>query len=102
MKFSTNFKETSFWLNPPLPAKSFTTNFPPAKTDVLVIGGGYTGTTAAIRLRQAGTQVALIDMGKLATTASARIGRMTLAGLSEGLVSDLWERLSASIKRLRL
>jgi len=93
MKFSTNFKETSFWLNPPLPAKSFTTKSPPAKTDVLVIGGGYTGTTAAIRLKQAGVQVTLIDREKLATTASARNGGMTLTGLSEGLVSDLWERL---------
>lgn len=57
----------------------------PDKTDVLVIGGGYTGTAAAIRLKQAGVQVTLIDGEKLGTTASARNGGMTLTGLSEEL-----------------
>ena len=52
--------------------------FPPlqgeATADVCIIGGGYTGTTAAIRLKQAGVQVTLIDKEKLGTTASARNG----------------------------
>jgi heterodisulfide reductase subunit A-like polyferredoxin len=59
-------------------AKPFSAIPLPAKTEVLVIGGGYTGTTAAIRLRQAGVQLALIDMEKLWATASARNGGMTL------------------------
>jgi ribulose 1,5-bisphosphate synthetase/thiazole synthase len=80
----TNYKETSFWLDPPLLSKPFTANLLPAKTDVLVIGGGYSVTTAAIRLRQAGGQVAMIDREKLGTTASARNGGMTLTSLSAG------------------
>jgi glycine/D-amino acid oxidase-like deaminating enzyme len=87
MKLSETFKEIPYWLDPPQLAKSFTANPLPAKTDVLVIGGGYTGTTAAIRLKQAGVQVALIDREKLGTTASARNGGMTLTGLSEGLAT---------------
>jgi glycine/D-amino acid oxidase-like deaminating enzyme len=83
----TNYKEVPFWLDPPLLSKAFPATPLPARTDVLIIGGGYTGTTAAIRLRQAGVQVVLIDKEKLGTTASARNGGMTLTGLSEGSVT---------------
>ncbi|CAB1059128.1 hypothetical protein D1BOALGB6SA_3886 [Olavius sp. associated proteobacterium Delta 1] len=82
---SKNFKEIPYWLDPPPLTKSFSTNSLPARTDVLVIGSGYTGTAAAIRLKQAGVDVTLIDMAKLGTAASARNGGMTLTGLSEGL-----------------
>jgi glycine/D-amino acid oxidase-like deaminating enzyme len=87
MKLSETFKEVPYWLDPPLLEKSFNTNPLPDRTDVLVIGGGYTGTTASIRLKQAGVQVTLIDKEKLGTTASARNGGMTLTGLSEGLAT---------------
>lgn len=87
MRSGANYKEIPFWLDPPLLTKSYTDRPLPAKTEVLVIGGGYTGTTAAIRLRQAGVRVALIDMEKLGTTASARNGGMTLTGLSEELAT---------------
>ncbi len=85
IKLSENFQEIPFWLDPHPLTKSFTDNSLPVKTDVLVIGGGYTGTTAAIRLKQAGVQVTLIDREKLGTLASARNGGMTLTGLSEWL-----------------
>jgi glycine/D-amino acid oxidase-like deaminating enzyme len=74
-----------YWLDPAPLTKSFSETALPDKTDVLVIGGGYTGTTAAIRLKQAGLQVTVIDSEKLGTTASARNGGMTVNGLSEGL-----------------
>ncbi len=85
MVLSDNFKEIPYWLDPPPLTESFTDKPPPDKTDVLVIGGGYTGMTAAIRLKQAGVNVSLIDAEKLGTTASARNGGMTLTGLSKGL-----------------
>jgi len=85
MKFSANFKELPYWLDPPPLAKSFAANPLPSRTDVLVIGSGYTGTTAAIRLKQAGVQVTLIDTLKLGTAASARSGGMALTGLTQGL-----------------
>jgi glycine/D-amino acid oxidase-like deaminating enzyme len=77
--------EMPYWLDPAPLTKSYCETALPAKTDVLVIGGGYTGTMSAIRLKQAGVQVTLIDGEKLGTTASARNGGMTLIGLSEGL-----------------
>ena len=64
MGLGANYKEIPFWLDPSLLSKSFAANLLPAKTDVLIIGGGCTGTTAAIRLRQAGVQVTLIDKEK--------------------------------------
>jgi glycine/D-amino acid oxidase-like deaminating enzyme len=79
------FRDIPYWLDPPPLTDSFTGKSLPEKTDVLVIGGGYTGTTAAIRLKQAGIQVVLIDTEKMGTTASARNGGMTLTGLSEEL-----------------
>ena len=85
MKLSQKFQEITFWLDPRPLGKSYADNPLPAQTDVLVVGGGYTGTVAAIRLRQAGVQVTLIDSEKLGTLASARNGGMTLIGLSEGL-----------------
>ena len=85
MKLSANFQEMPYWLDPEPLTKSYAGNPLPDQTQVLVIGGGYTGTTAAIRLMQAGVQVTVIDSEKLGTTASARNGGMTLTGLSEGL-----------------
>jgi len=85
MKLSKNFKEVAYWLDPPPLTKSFSTNPLPAKTQVLVIGSGYTGVAAAIGLKRAGVDVTLIDTAKLGTAASARNGGMTLTGLSEGL-----------------
>jgi glycine/D-amino acid oxidase-like deaminating enzyme len=82
-----NIKEIPYWLDPPPLARAFPCGDLPARTDVLVIGSGYTGVAAAIRLRQAGLQVTLIDRQKLATAASARNGGMTLTGLSKSLTT---------------
>jgi glycine/D-amino acid oxidase-like deaminating enzyme len=82
MTLSPDFKEIPYWLDPPPLVKSFSGAALPARTDVLVVGSGYTGVAAAIRLKQAGLGVTLIDRLKLATAASARNGGMTLTGLS--------------------
>jgi glycine/D-amino acid oxidase-like deaminating enzyme len=60
---------------------------PPKRTQILVVGSGYTGTTAAIRLRQAGYDVAMIDAQPLGTGASSRNGGMVLSGLSADLAA---------------
>ncbi len=74
MALNAALKEIPYWLDPPILTKNYARKPLPDKTDVLVIGGGYTGTTAALRLRQGGVQVVLIDCEKLGTTASARNG----------------------------
>ena len=87
MQLDSKFKEIPFWMDPPPLAKAYSHKALPAETEVLVIGSGYTGTTAAIRLRQSGARVTLIDSLQLGTAASARNGGMVLTGLSEGLAS---------------
>ncbi len=53
----------------------------PIRADVAVIGGGYTGLSAARVLARAGARVALLDAGPIAGGASSRNGGMALIGL---------------------
>ena len=73
-----NIKEIPYWLDPPPLARAFPCGDLPARTDVLVIGSGYTGVAAAIRLRQAGLQVTLIDRQKLATYLGEKLAATVL------------------------
>ena len=75
-------EENYWWKTGRLPAFP---DPPPGQTEILVVGSGYTGITAAIRLRQAGREVAVIDAKPLGTGASARNGGMVLSGLSADL-----------------
>ena len=49
---------------------------PPEKVDLLIIGAGYTGLSAAIAAHDAGAQVAVIDAGQPGQGASTRNGGM--------------------------
>ncbi len=100
MTLNGALKEVPLWLDPPILTKSWVGKPLPGKTDVLVIGGGYTGTTAALRLSQAGVRVVLIDRERLGTTASARNGGMTLTGLSQGLASSEKKLGKAKVRQL--
>ena len=44
------------------------------RTDVCIIGGGYTGLSAALHLRQAGVDVALLEAERIGWGASGRNG----------------------------
>ena len=50
---------------------------PPANIDVLIIGAGFTGLSAAIAAHDAGGKVAVIDAGQPGKGASTRNGGMT-------------------------
>ena len=78
-------REANYWWEPGL-LPDFP-DPPPRRTEILVVGSGYTGTTAAIRLRQAGYDVTVIDAKPLGTGASARNGGMVLSGLSADLAT---------------
>jgi glycine/D-amino acid oxidase-like deaminating enzyme len=56
----------------------------PAKTDVVVVGGGYTGVSAARVLAERGASVALLESQKLGWGASSRNGGMMIVGLKHG------------------
>jgi len=64
---------------------------PPAKADILIIGGGYTGLAAAIAAHDAGASVVVVDAGIPGQAASTRNGGMFGAHPRLG-----WEALAAS------
>jgi gamma-glutamylputrescine oxidase len=69
---------TSYWLSepaPPLPRSVV------ADPDVVVVGGGVTGCSAALRLAQAGKRVRLCDAREVAGGASGRNGGFALRGM---------------------
>jgi glycine/D-amino acid oxidase-like deaminating enzyme len=75
-------KEAPYWLDtigddagPPV------TSPVPERADVVVVGAGYTGLTAARRLALAGASVAVIERGDVAAGASSRNGGQVLTGL---------------------
>jgi len=81
----SNPKEANFWMIPAPTQKTYANKELPKKTDVLVIGSGYTGTVAALQLKKAGVDVTLIDKSKIGSEASAKNGGMALNGLSVNL-----------------
>lgn len=63
-----------------MPADSNLTPIP-EKVDVAIIGGGYTGLSAARTLAQRGTKVVVLEAETIGWGASSRNGGMTLTGL---------------------
>ena len=61
---------------------------PPGKVDVLIVGAGFTGLSAAIAAHDAGARVAVIDAGQPGQGASTRNGGMVGAHPRLG-----WDRL---------
>jgi gamma-glutamylputrescine oxidase len=56
------------------------------ETDVVVVGGGYTGLSAALNLAERGYQVALIEQARIGWGASGRNGGQINTGLRKGPV----------------
>lgn len=81
----SNPKEENYWMVPPPTTKTYLNKALPSKTDVLVIGSGYTGVVAALQLKKAGVNVTLIDKTKIGSEASAKNGGMALNGLNVSL-----------------
>jgi glycine/D-amino acid oxidase-like deaminating enzyme len=59
----------------------------PEKVDVAIIGGGYTGLSAARTLAKSGAKVVVLEAETIGWGASSRNGGMTLTGLKVGMAS---------------
>ena len=81
----SQIKEATYWTEPHPTTKNYSNKPLPQKTDVLVIGSGYTGVVTGLQLKKAGVEVTLIDKGRIGSEASSKNGGMCLSGLSVAL-----------------
>ncbi|HXF84598.1 MAG TPA: FAD-binding oxidoreductase [Anaerolineales bacterium] len=68
-----------------MPGEEHATASLPASADVAIIGGGYTGLSAARTLAQRGVKVAVLEAETIGWGASSRNGGMVLTGLKLGM-----------------
>ena len=73
-----------WWETAPTP-KSYSNKPLPTKTDVVVVGGGFTGTSAALQLAKGGARVTLLEAKTIGFEASSRNGGQALSCLHHTL-----------------
>ncbi len=67
------------------PPKTYPNKPLPENTDVVVIGGGFTGTSAALQLAKGGARVTLLEAESIGWGASSRNGGQALSCLHHTL-----------------
>src|SRR5215813_12606317 len=77
-------KEQNFWLTTVEMPKRETAPLP-ERVDVVIIGAGFTGLSAARTLAQRGARVAVLESQIIGWGASSRNGGMVLTGLKLGV-----------------
>ena len=79
---NTPLPSTCYWHDeaPPLPVNT-TPSSPPADADVVIIGGGFAGLSAALTLTEAGKQVVILEKGAFGSGAASRNGGITSGNL---------------------
>ncbi|MDX1781414.1 MAG: FAD-dependent oxidoreductase [Thalassovita sp.] len=82
---------TSLWQTTAPSAPDFPALEESAKTDVLVIGGGFQGLSAALHLAEAGADVLLVEAGMPGQGASGQNGGQVIPGLKDD--PDMLDRL---------
>ncbi|MCS6849007.1 MAG: FAD-binding oxidoreductase [Anaerolineae bacterium] len=77
-------KEHSFWSDTVAAFSPAPHELPP-RVDVAIVGGGYTGLSAARELARRGARVAVLEANTIGWGASSRNGGMVLTGLKAGV-----------------
>jgi glycine/D-amino acid oxidase-like deaminating enzyme len=90
-------KLTPFWVDD-FPRPAHITSELPAESDVIVVGSGLTGLSAALRLARGGRSVAVLDAGEIASGASSINGGMVSPDIKAG-IPYIFERHGAELGR---
>lgn len=90
-------KSTPFWVEEHPRPQQITGDLP-AQADVVVVGSGLTGLSAALRLARAGRAVAVIDAGEIASGASSMNGGMVSPDIKAG-VPYIFEHYGSDLGR---
>ena len=85
-------KLESYWLDTAPPFTGAAQGLAPLRADVVVVGGGFTGLSAALALARRGAKVVLLEAGRIAGEASGRNGGQCNTGLAHDY-ADLCARL---------
>ncbi len=80
-------KLISYWHDTATAVDDFRRTPVPPQVDVAVVGGGFTGLSAALELAKKGASVALLEKNTIGWGASGRNGGMATTGLAVGLGS---------------
>jgi glycine/D-amino acid oxidase-like deaminating enzyme len=80
-------KQVPFWVDDHPRPEGLTVAEAPPDSDVLVVGSGLTGLSAALRLTEAGRSVTVIDAGEIAGGASSINGGMVSPDVKAGIDS---------------
>jgi len=85
MAFNANLDfERSYYLATSNPAERFAALNESIEADVVVVGGGATGLSAALHASEAGLSVAVLEGGRIGWGASGRNGGQIIPGLRKG------------------
>ena len=76
-------KLTSYWLDSAPPFASSAAGPPHGDADVVVVGAGFTGLSAALALARKGARVAVLEAGAVINAASGRNGGMCNNGFAQ-------------------
>lgn len=104
-------KQTPFWVEDS-PRPTTITGELPEETDVLIVGSGLTGLTAARRFLDAGKAVTVVDAGEIAGGASGINGGMVSPDVKAGvsavhaqhgpdIAQEMWESTVRSVDLVR-
>ena len=77
-------KHTPFWVEEHPRPENITSDLP-GEADVLIVGSGLTGLTAALRLARGGKSVVVVDSGEIASGASSVNGGMVSPDIKAGI-----------------
>jgi glycine/D-amino acid oxidase-like deaminating enzyme len=76
-------KMKSYWLDTAAPFASGIAGGPQGTADVVVVGAGFTGLSAALALAKKGAKVVVLEAERVANAASGRNGGMCNNGFAQ-------------------